>query len=113
MNIFKDAYFDHKDPVYLEKMKFVQHGEMVEAYIDSIGPVDVIKHVHHGYRRDDAAGLMMRFKPRHVIFSCREEGATAYYDKQFPGSGVTLHNCAAEDILFETDGKTLSVGKLK
>lgn len=88
-------------------------NEMVEAYIDSIGPVDVIKHVHHGYRRDDAAGLMMRFKPRHVIFSCREEGATAYYDKQFPDSGVCLHNCAAEDILFETDGKTLSAGKLK
>lgn len=33
LNIFKDAYFDHKDPVYLEKMKFLQHGEMVEAHI--------------------------------------------------------------------------------
>ncbi len=84
-------------------------NEMVEAYIDTIGRVDVIKHVHHGYRRDDAAGLMLRFDPKHIIFSCREEGASAYYHRDYPDAPVTLHNCAARDILFETDGETLTV----
>lgn len=84
-------------------------NEMVAAYHDIIGNVDVIKHVHHGYRRDDAAGLMLSFEPKHIIFSCREEGASAYYHRDFPDAEVTLHNCAAEDVIFESDGETLTV----
>ena len=33
LNIFKDAYFDHKDPIYLEKTLFMQHSDTVEAHI--------------------------------------------------------------------------------
>lgn len=84
-------------------------NEMVKAYHDIIGNVDVIKHVHHGYRRDDAASLMMSFEPKHVIFSCREEGASATYHREYPNSPVKLHNCAAEDVVFESDGETLTV----
>ncbi len=84
-------------------------NEMVAAYHDIIGDVDVIKHVHHGYRRDDAAGLMLSFNPRHIIFSCREEGASVFYRNEYPDSEVALHNCASEDVVFETDGDALTV----
>ena len=95
-----------KREAYLDKEST---NEMVAAYHDIIGNVDVIKHVHHGYRRDDAASLMMSFGPSHVIFSCREEGASATYRREFPDSPVKLHNCAAEDVIFESDGETLTV----
>lgn len=88
-------------------------NEMVAAYHDIIGNVDVIKHVHHGYRRDDAASLMMSFEPSHVIFSCREEGASATYRRDYPDSPVKLHNCAAEDVVFVSDGETLTVSDEK
>ena len=99
-----------KREAYLDKEST---NEMVEAYHDIIGNVDVIKHVHHGYRRDDAAGLMLSFEPRHVIFSCREEGASVYYHRDYPDADVTLHNCASEDVIFESDGESLTVRSAK
>ncbi|MBQ9080397.1 MAG: hypothetical protein IJY27_04920 [Clostridia bacterium] len=87
-------------------------NQMVEAYHDIIGNVNVIKHVHHGYRRDDAVGLMLSFEPQYIILSCREEGVSRTMASQYPDATAKIQNCAVEDILFETDGETLTVNKI-
>lgn len=84
-------------------------NEMVAEYGRDIGSVDVIKYLHHGYRRDDAAGLMMSFCPKHIILSCRKEGASAAVRAAFPDSDVQIHNCADRDVLLESNGTELWV----
>lgn len=84
--------------------------EMVEMYGERIGQVTVVKYLHHGYRRDPAAPLIMSFRPEHIIVACEHEGASAALHAAFPDMTAQIHNCADRDIIFETDGERLTVG---
>ncbi len=83
--------------------------EMKEAYGEYLGHVSVVKFLHHGYKRDAASELVLSFKPGWVV--CSSELATAheYIKENFPRSRSKLLNCGNVNIIFETDGKKMTV----
>lgn len=83
--------------------------QMTEAYRDMIGRVDVMKYFHHGYRRDDAAGLVMSFEPEYIIMSCKDAGGERAVRAAFPDCSATFINCGFGDFLFTTDGHDLTL----
>lgn len=83
--------------------------EMVRTYAGDIGKVNLLKFVHHGGNRDAAVPLMMSFGAEHIIMTCKGETASGVIRKLYPQSNVQTHNCALTNIIFSTDGNTLSI----
>lgn len=84
---------------------------MYEAYHNKIGRVDILKYLHHGYRRDDAASLMLGFEPEYIIMSCKTAGGEDAIRKICPDTETKFVNCGFGDYIFETDGKKLELVK--
>ena len=85
--------------------------EMVRTYGERIGKINVLKYLHHGYKRDAAAPLMLSFKPEHIIVTSEAETASAAILNFEGGDKVKVHNCSSRNILFSSDGKTISVSE--
>ncbi len=83
--------------------------DMKEAYGDYLGHVSVVKFLHHGLVRDLATPLVLSFKPGWIV--CSSEYATApdYIKKNYPRCRAKLLNCGNVNIIFETDGKRMTV----
>ena len=94
-----------KLPIPTEEMA----GEMTDVYLPILGPVDVVKYVHHGYARDAAAPDMMRFDPQYVVISADIGTGGRVIRKLFPDSPVKLVHSGSKTYIFTTDGEQLSV----
>lgn len=83
--------------------------EMIRVYADVLGQVDVVKYVHHGYKRDAAAGVMLSLSPKYVVLTTVVATAAAAIHEQEPDHKVKLLNCGVQTYVFLSDGKTLTV----
>ncbi len=83
--------------------------EMLRTYRDRIGGVNVVKYLHHGIMRDAAAAIVMSFNPEYIIMSSARETASAALKKAYPSMSAEILNCALCDIVFSTDGNSLTV----
>jgi hypothetical protein len=85
--------------------------EMLRTYRDSISEVNVVKYLHHGVKRDAAAAIVMSFKPEYIIVSSAKETASVALKKANPCMTAKILNCALRDIIFSTDGNSLTVSE--
>ncbi len=83
--------------------------DMVDAYGDYLGRVNVVKFLHHGLSRDAAAPLVLGFEPEWIVCSSELASAPAAVRRLAPDALVNILNCGNTNIVFETDGKRLTV----
>ena len=83
--------------------------EMLCAYGPILGQFDVVKYVHHGFRRDAAAEAMLSLSPRYIVLTTAVATAQEAICEKFPDSVAKLLNCALQSYVFSADGETLSV----
>lgn len=83
--------------------------EMTEAYASVLGQVDVVKYIHHGYKRNAAADAMMSFQPRYVVVTAEIATGNEVIREKYPDSDVKLINCGVQTYVFESDGEDLTV----
>ena len=90
-------------------MGYEMPEEMIEAYSDVLGQVDVVKYLHHGYKRDGAAEVMMSLSPRYIVLTTHlATGHKAIWQK-FPDSHVKIVNCGPTSYMFSCDGDRLAL----
>ena len=82
---------------------------MTNAYLPILGSVDVVKYIHHGYKRDAGAADMMAFEPSYVIIGAEQSTGGEAIRAKFPHSPVKIVNFALQTYVFTTDGETLTV----
>ena len=83
--------------------------EMIAAYSDVLGQVDVVKYVHHGYKRNAAAEAMMSLCPRYVVVTAEVATGNEAIRERYPNNDVKLINCGLQTYIFESDGDNLTV----
>ena len=83
--------------------------EMIAAYADVLEQVDVVKFVHHGYKRDAAVDAIMSLSPQYVFVSTCLATADQRLHEKYPESDVRTLNCGIDTYIFETDGEQLTV----
>jgi hypothetical protein len=83
--------------------------EMIAAYADVLGQVDVVKFVHHGYKRDAAVDAIMSLSPRYVFVTTCLATADRYLHEKYPESDVQTRNCGIDTYIFQSDGEQLAV----
>ena len=106
----KRSFLFTGDTVKKEKtMGYEMVDEMLSAYADVLGQVDVVKFVHHGYKRDGAVDAMMSLSPRYVFVTTSLATADGVLHEKYPACGVKTLNCGVNTYIFESDGETLSV----
>ena len=91
-------------------MGYEMVDEMIDQYRDVLGEqVDVLKYVHHGYKRDGAAAVMMSLSPRYVVLTTPLATAGEAIRERFPDNPVRIVNCGTETYVFTCDGENLTV----
>jgi hypothetical protein len=83
--------------------------EMIAAYADVLGQVDVVKFVHHGYKRNGAVDAIMSLSPRYVFVTTYLATADQVLHESYPESDVKTLNCGVNTYIFESDGESLTV----
>lgn len=90
-------------------MGYEMPEEMIRVYADVLGQVDVVKYVHHGYKRDAAAEAMLSLSPKYLFMTTALATADAVIRDKYPDSTVKLLNCGIQTYIFASDGEILSV----
>ena len=90
-------------------MGYEMPEEMIAAYADVLGQVDVVKFFHHGYKRDAAVNAVMSLSPRYVIVTTSLATGDQVLHEKYPESDVKTLNCGVNTYIFESDGETLTV----
>ena len=90
-------------------MGYEMPEEMIAAYADVFTQVDVVKFIHHGYKRDAAVDAMMSLSPRYILMTTCLATATHALHEKYPDSDVKTLNCGVTTYIFESDGETLTV----
>lgn len=90
-------------------MGYEMPEEMIAAYADLLGQVDVVKFVHHGYKRDGAVDAMMSLSPRYIVVTTCLATADSLLHEKYPESEVKTLNCGVNTYIFESDGEMLTV----
>ena len=90
-------------------MGYEMPEEMIAAYADVLGQVDVVKFVHHGYKRDAAVDAMMSLSPRYVFVTTCLATADQLLHEKYPESDVKTLNCGIDTYIFQSDGEQLTV----
>ena len=90
-------------------MGYEMPEEMIRVYADVLGQVDVVKYVHHGYKRDAAAEAMLSLSPKYLVTTTVLATADAVIREKYPDHVVKLLNCGIQTYIFASDGKTLTV----
>ena len=80
--------------MYSEGLEF-----MMEAYADSIGKVDVLKFVHHGFVRNRALPAMLSFEPEIMIVSKTDSKIPELMERKYPDSKTKVVNVADETLV--------------
>lgn len=87
-----------------------ESGDIMAAlYRPILGSADVVKYMHHGYRRDPAAAAVMSFDPQYVVVTTVEATGQHAIRALYPDSPVRLLNCGEQTYIFATDGAQLTV----
>ena len=103
-------YYQEQDTVKKNKsVGYEMVEEMIDAYASVLGQVDVVKYIHHGYKRNAAAAAMMSFDPRYVVVTAEIATGNDVIRERYPDSDVKLINCGLQTYVFESDGENLSV----
>ena len=90
-------------------MGYEMPEEMIEAYADILGQVDVVKYVHHGYKRDGAAEAMMSLSPRYVVLTTHLATGHEAIRQKYPACDVKTVNCGLRSYVFACDGERLTL----
>lgn len=92
-----------------KSMGYEMIEDMIGAYAELLGQVDVIKYVHHGFKRNHAAPAMMSLEPRYIVLTTALATADEVIREKFPESDVKLLNCGVRTYVFACDGEHLTV----
>ena len=90
-------------------MGYEMPEEMIAVYADVLGQVDVVKFVHHGYKRDAAVDAVMSLTPRYVLVTTCLATADCVIRERYPDSEVKTLNCGVNTYIFESNGESLTV----
>lgn len=91
-------------------MGYEMPEEMIEVYADTIGgQVDVLKYLHHGYKRDGAADVMMSLSPRYIVLSTHLATGEEAIRQKYPENDVKFVNCGPRTHIFACDGEQLTL----
>ena len=90
-------------------MGYEMTEEMIRVYADVLGQVDVVKYVHHGYKRDAAVDAVMSLSPRYVLVTTCLATADRVIRERYPDSEVKTLNCGVNTYIFESNGESLTV----
>jgi hypothetical protein len=80
--------------MYSEGLEF-----MMEAYAETIGRVDVLKFVHHGFVRNRALPAMLSFEPEVMIVSKTDSKIPELMERKYPDSKTKVVNVADETLV--------------
>ena len=90
-------------------MGYEMPEEMIAAYADVLGQVDVVKFLHHGYKRNGAVDTVMSLSPRYVFVTTCLATADSLLHERYPDCDIKTLNCGVTTYIFESDGETLTV----
>lgn len=89
-------------------MGYEMPEEMIGIYADIIGgQVDVLKYVHHGYKRDGAAEVMMSLSPEYIVLTTHLATGEEAVRQKYPDHDVKFINCGLCSQVLTCDGDRL------
>ena len=91
-------------------MGYEMPEEMIAVYADMIGgQVDVLKYLHHGYKRDGAADVMMSLSPCYIVLTTHLATCEEAIRRKYPENDVKFVNCGPRTYMFACDGERLTL----